>query len=212
MNWLRIDQKRFWQVMALAAGSKLVPISLVLGSGVAYFTATNMVGPLATLCGGLFGGLFYSVLGFFLAGKSSLILNTGLPHLLAGQYLRSQTLWFKIGLPAICMLLFWLNPVGLAAAWYATFWFIPMVIAYFAPRGLFWQALGATFTAHAVGSVIWLYFAAPMLPAQWLSLMTIVPVERICLAAGMVAVYQVTGYIARFGSMVIQAIGRKLKA
>jgi hypothetical protein len=151
-------------------------------------------------------------LGFFLAGKSSLILNTGLPHLLAGQYLRSQTLWFKIGLPAICMLLFWFNPVGLAAAWYATFWFIPMVIAYFAPRGLFWQALGATFTAHAVGSVIWLYFAAPMLPAQWLSLMTIVPVERICLAAGMVAVYQVTGYIARFGSMVIQAIGRKLKA
>lgn len=211
MNWLRFDQKRFWQVVALVAIVKLLPISYVWGSGKACFTATNMVGPLATFYGTALGGLLYSVLGLLLAGKSSLLLNTGLPHLFAGQYLRSSFHWFKIGVPALCMLLFWLNPIGLAAGWYAMFWLIPMVIAYLAPQRLFWQALGATFTAHAVGSVIWLYFAAPMLPAQWLSLMAVVPIERICLAAGMVVIHQVTGSLAQWWCVMAQTASRSLK-
>ena len=66
------------------------------------------------------------------------------------------------------MILFIAHPVGAAAAPYAFYWFIPIFIAMMRNRTLWHDALASTFTAHAVGSVIWLY-TVPMLQLRgWL--------------------------------------------
>ena len=154
LDRLNFNRIAFCQTLCLIVIAKLIPVSHILGSSKACFTVTNILGPLATLFGGLLGGLLYSLVGWIWAGKISLLLSSGLPHLFAGQYWRSESIIFKVSVPLICMLLFWSHPVGLAAGWYATFWLIPVIIAVMKMSGSIWQALGATFVAHAVGSVI----------------------------------------------------------
>jgi hypothetical protein len=50
-------------------------------------------------------------------------------------------------------------------------------VATFYKKNLFLNSLGATFTSHAVGSVIYLY-AFGLTPAIWLSLIPVVFLER----------------------------------
>jgi hypothetical protein len=86
------------------------------------------------------------------------------------------------------MVLFIAHPFGFYAAPYALYWLIPMVIYFSRKKTVFLQALSATFIAHAVGSVIWLYLKA--LPtAVWLGLIPVVIFERLLYATFMTAVY-----------------------
>lgn len=92
---------------------------------------------------------------------------------------------FGILVPAIAMLAFWLHPVGQQAWFYALYWTIP-VIARFLPDRLFLRSLGSTFTAHAVGSVLFLY-TIETAPALWLALIPVVALERGLFALGISA-------------------------
>lgn len=95
----------------------------------------------------------------------------------------------RLGLlvPAAAMLAFWLHPVGQQAWLYALYWLIP-IIAKFLPDRLFFRSLGSTFTAHAVGSVLFLY-TIPSEPGLWLMLIPIVAMERLSFALGISASY-----------------------
>lgn len=85
-------------------------------------------------------------------------------------------------IPLICFCLFNVHPIGSQAWEYSLFWFIPAIAAFF-PSRLFLRSLGSTFTAHALGAVIFLY--AFELPAElWLSIIPVVFVERILFATG----------------------------
>ena len=57
------------------------------------------------------------------------------------------------------------------------------------------KSLGATFVAHAVGSIIWLHLM-PMSSNMWLALIPIVPVERVCFAAAMSGMHYLANYFA----------------
>src|SRR5262249_44654239 len=118
-------------------------------------------------------------------GISQVHLLTGVPTLCASLYLSSTHWAVRVALPTLCMLLFWLHPVGLAAGVYALYWLIPVAVFYTKSRSFFLNALGSTFVAHAVGSVIWLY-TVPMSSAAWLALLPVVAVERLLFATGMV--------------------------
>jgi len=85
------------------------------------------------------------------------------------------------------MVLFALHPVGGQAWVYSLYWLIP-VIATFFPERLAGRALGATFTAHAVGSVAYLYMFQST-PAFWLALIPVVAVERLLFASGISVSY-----------------------
>ena len=50
------------------------------------------------------------------------------------------------------------------------------------------RSLGATFTAHAVGGVLWIY-TIPMTPEIYIALLPIVIVERTLFATGIAASY-----------------------
>ena len=77
-----------------------------------------------------------------------------------------------------CMALFWLHPVGWQAFPYALYWCIPVIVWLFNKKSSFATALGSTFVAHALGSVIFLY-AMPLEPAYWLALIPVVALERL---------------------------------
>jgi hypothetical protein len=76
----------------------------------------------------------------------------------------------------ICIALFLLNPIGRSSWMYSLIWLIPF-FATFGKKRLILNSLGATFTAHAVGSVIFLY-SFGLTPAIWMSLIPVVFIER----------------------------------
>ncbi len=95
----------------------------------------------------------------------------------------------SVAVPALAMLVFWLNPVGQQAWVYALYWTIPILVK-FLPDRLIFRSYGATFTAHAVGSVLFLY-TVPTAPALWIALIPIVAFERTVFALGISATYLV---------------------
>lgn len=103
------------------------------------------------------------------------------PLPLAAWYFGSQFRG-RAGVALVCMVLFILHPIGREAWQYSMYWWIP-VLAVFFPQSLFFRSLGSTFTAHAVGGVVFLY--AFNLPASlWLGLIPVVFVERMLFAGG----------------------------
>ena len=92
-------------------------------------------------------------------------------------------------IPVACMIAFWLHPEGRQAWYYALYWLIP-VLASLKSERLILNSLGSTFTAHALGSVAFLY-AFNLPAAVWLGLIPIVFVERLMFTAGIAASYLV---------------------
>ncbi|MFH1285597.1 MAG: hypothetical protein ABIH99_03355 [Candidatus Micrarchaeota archaeon] len=87
-----------------------------------------------------------------------------------------------------CILLFLLHPTGREVWYFSLFWVIPLIAAYVPRFRLISQALGATFTDHAVGSVMYLYLLN--LPAaMWIAAIPLIPFERGAFAAGIALSY-----------------------
>ncbi len=119
-----------------------------------------------------------------------------LPAICAAIYFGTKSKYVNL-IPLLCIALFIVHPIG-RTVWYypIAFWFVP-VLCSFGKFRLTLNALGATFTAHAVGSTIFLYAFA--LPASvWKSLMTIVPVERLTFAIGIVVSYLVINNLLNY--------------
>lgn len=149
--------------------------------------------PLAGMFGGIEGSLILfaisSSVRFFWSGIVSFhFLAYHIPGLFASLYWAKPHWAFRLLPSVFCLGLFLAHPVGFAAGAYALLWLIPVGIYIFAKQNIFLDALASTFTAHAVGSVIWLY-TVPMTPQDWLVLIPVALVERITFALGMVVAY-----------------------
>ncbi|MEM3362049.1 MAG: hypothetical protein QXV64_03620 [Candidatus Anstonellaceae archaeon] len=88
-----------------------------------------------------------------------------------------------------CILLFIIHPVGQKAWIFSLYWLIPILVILLPSSNVFFRALGATFSQHAIGSVIWLYFVSPANPEFWLALIPIVAIERLVFASGIAFSY-----------------------
>lgn len=171
-----------------------VKVFSVWGAAGQYFTLFQFFGPIA---GGFLGPavgvasvLLAEIASFIWLGKETTTLNVLrlLPMLFAAYYFASwknknNKLAFAVPLAAIS--LFILHPVGQQAWYYALYWTIPLV-AVLLPENLFLRSLGASFTAHSVGGIIWLYFV-PTDAAFWTALVPIVAFERLLFAGGIAA-------------------------
>ncbi len=174
-------------IYALGKLASLLKVSFAVGSFSIFFSLSNCVFPLGGAFGGFFGaagllGLSSVLLVFKKSVSLSYIAYSGIPTFCAGLYWQSGRSYRAI-VPLACMALFWMHPTGFFAAPYALFWVIPFVIA-FKKDSVFLNALGSTFTAHAVGSVLWLY-ATNMPAARWYQLLPNVPLERLLFALGL---------------------------
>jgi hypothetical protein len=172
--------------MVLWALFVLAGQNIHIGFGKATFSWVSIMLPLTFFLFPMGRSLLLSS-GFYLAKPFSITL--GIPTLFASlswsaskQQKSPQDAALHLLLPLTCMLLFCISPVGSTAKAYSLFWCIP--IALFCIRfshpalSITSRALKSTFTAHALGSVIWVYLV-PMTGEQWLALIPIVPLERL---------------------------------
>lgn len=168
------------------------------------FTYFQFLGPVAGgvmgAAGGVFSVLLVAAVNLLLTGQA-----LSLTVVVSALTMAAAVLYFKgngrldVLVPVACILLFWINPNGAEAWYYALFWLIPIAsIAY--RQNLFVRSLGATFSAHAIGSVAYLYaFSIPA--ADWAGLMFVTPVERLMFAAGIaVSYYAVNTVLGAFAA------------
>src|SRR3989344_350617 len=165
-------------ILGLAAFQ--ISISHIIGSS-QNFTLFELLGP----TGGMFlGPILGAISAFFVKALNVIILRQPLDFLTIIRFLPTMLAAVYFGLKQkktaiifpICIILFLLNPIGRQAWMYSLIWLIPFV-ASFGKKRLILNSLGATFTAHAVGSVIFLY-SFGLTPAIWISLIPVVFIER----------------------------------
>jgi len=199
--WILLFQKgrQLGGVIFFYAGIKmaaLLKMSYIIGSEMAFFSATNVLHPIGGKMLGVSGSFLWFVLtcAVRLGSGASMYLSIiyGLPGFCAALYMARSHMLIRLILPLICMILFIVHPVGLYAAPYAFYWLIPVVLYFVNKQSFFKDVLGATFVAHAVGSVAWLYLI-PMPVSYWWGLIPIVAVERLSFATAAVLVY--SGYM-----------------
>ena len=190
----------FARIAAFGISSKLVTgykISFIVGSFSAYFTASNIVMPLSGSFTGIFGSSIIAAVlclwRFSFVSFSPILLVHHIPGLFGAYYWASKSFIIRLLVPLICMLLFVAHPVGREAFVYSFFWLIPIAFYFSKNKNLFKEALGSTLTAHAVGSVIWLY-TVPMISEQWISLIPVVILERLIFATGMVVLHKIISH------------------
>jgi len=177
-----------------------VRVFKVLGSNTA-FTAIEFLGPISVVFLGPIAGILAVVFG---KGLSLSLASIGLFDVgrilampLAALYFAyyKEHKWISL-IPAAAMLLFVVGPNASTAWYYSLYWLIPVAIAYSDTNNLFLRSLGSTFTAHAVGSIAFLYAFAPN-PALWTALVPVVIVERVIFALGISASYVVVSAVLK---------------
>ncbi|MBI5635393.1 hypothetical protein HY993_00325 [Candidatus Micrarchaeota archaeon] len=199
MKGLKQDfSKAVFLVLFVIAGliASRINFSQLLGAPNQFFTLFQFFAPIA-------GGFLGSALGagvivatqladFIFLGKEASLLNLlrVLPLVFAAWYFgsNSKQKW-EVAVPLLAIALFIAHPVG-GQAWFfaAMFWSIPILAKLFFSDNLLAKSLGATFTAHAVGGVVWLY-TLPTTPAFWVGLIPVVVYERALFAAGIAVSY-----------------------
>lgn len=178
--------------------ARSLKVSWIVGSHMAFFSLAHCINPLVGLYAGFSATLLalFIKIGFSWYGTSMTLLPLlvyHIPSFCGALYLNklakeTPSLFTRLAmaaLPAICMALFAAHAVGNGALAYTLFWLIPITLALVPHRNMFAHALGATFTCHAVGSVLWLYTINALSAQAWLALIPVVMVERLFFASGM---------------------------
>lgn len=173
--------------------ARLVPFHWIAGSWSSWFSWSTMMAPVISK----YAGAGWLAL-FFVPIKSASSLTFlmfalhRLPLLASACAYRQRYIAVWIGLPIACMSMFVLHPIGSQAWPYAMYWWIPVVV-WFLKDTIWSRALSASFVAHAVGSVIWLY-TGNISVYVWYGLIPVVIIERLCMASGMIALDLVVFY------------------
>lgn len=183
--------------MSILYAAQWFRISYLLGGATAYFSGINIVAPLAGAYGlSSAAALFFVVRAMLMHGfftcSARILLALHLPTLAAAWCWSFDHVLYRVGVPLTCIVLFLMHPAGLAAPFYAIWWLIPSTL-FFVQRSIFATAVASTFTAHAVGTVLWMY-VHPLSPELYAQLMPIVLVERLVYASGMTLAYYALAY------------------
>lgn len=174
-----------------------IPFTELAGSG-AKFTIYDAFAPIAgSFIGavpGLIAVLLMELANFFMHG--AVVSDAGtiirfLPMLFAVAYFARKGK-FDIIIPIIAIIAWNLNPVGRSVWYYSMFWTIPIFAYFLRDKFLLARSFGATFTAHAVGGALWIWFFN--LPAAvWIALIPVTAIERTIFALGISASFVVVG-------------------
>ncbi len=159
----------------------------------------------APVAGGFFGP-FLGIISVFIVGAANLLIDQTLnlaailhvfPVLFGVWYFASKSKLVNTAIPAIAIIGFLASPIGREVWYYPLFWLIPIVMSFYKEKSVLANALGAAFTTHAIGGLLWIHFFAP--PASvWIGLIPIVIIERAIFAAATAAVYLAVQKIKSF--------------
>lgn len=144
----------------------------------------------------LLHGVYNLLIGVSLIGTLKLL---PLPTTIASSYIwcmrtQSHTTRMMYAVALACTGWICFGTYAPDAILYTAYWCIPIMAAAYAHRSPGVMMLGATFSAHIVGSCIWL-FTTPMTSQQWLALIPIVAIERLTCASLMSLTHYAYTYI-----------------
>lgn len=192
-----MKKKIIFVILFIALGliALQIPFTNIIGGSTTKFSLFDFFAPASGLfIGSIWGAIavaIVKVIEWIVKGSTSMDLFTFIRFFTlaaAAWYFGSKKKYVAI-LPLICMMLFWMHPVGRAAWYYALYWLLPL-IAVFKKDSLALNSLGATFTAHALGSIGFLY-TIPTTPELWTNLVPIVFMERMLMTAGIWVAYPI---------------------
>jgi len=166
-----------------------IPVAQLIGSQVK-FTIYDAFAPVAGSFIGSIPGIiavfFIQFFNFLVHGaqiKDAGTIIRFFPMLFAVLYF-SKKGRVNLIVPALAIAAFIAHPIGRTVWYFSLFWLIPIAAHFFRDRFLLARALGATFTAHAVGGALWIWVFA--LPASvWNSLIPVVIAERLLFTLGL---------------------------
>ncbi len=172
-------------ISSITQVAALVKVSYVFGTITGFFSLSGLIIPAGAASFGLSSVLGASMFAWVIhavISKSILIgLTYQLPTLCASlSFSGSRKLFYGV-IPALCMILFIAHPASIGGQVYSLYWLVPMILGVCRVQSLYLRSLAATFIAHAVGSVIWLY-AGKVSGSAWLALMPVVAIERLVFA------------------------------
>lgn len=187
---------KFFGVFLTVILARLVPFNWIIGSHFSMFSCTSVVAPvIAAQCGLSWVGLFLCSKKIFSTASILLFAGHRLPLFFSARAFQKRELVISIVLPALCILLFIMHSVGMQVWYYSLYWLIPI--------GLYWvkdtewsRALTASFVAHAVGSIVWLYTGS-ITATTWLALIPVVVCERLLLTGAIVICNRVCSKFAQ---------------
>ena len=181
-----------------------IPAAKIIGAE-GSFTLFDFFSPLAVAFIGLIPGLiaiFLTQLANAIVHSSSLleaaVIIRFIPVLFGAIYFASKDKrHFSLFVPIIAIIAFNLHPIGFGAWQYSMFWLIPIIAYFFREKSLLLRSLGATFTTHAVGGVLWLYTFG-LTSEIWLGLIPVVARERLMFGVGIAVSYLVFNNVLNF--------------
>lgn len=182
----------------LGFGLMQIHFTQIIGSNLK-FTLFDFYGPIASgFVGSVWGLIAVILMQISNWALHGFAMDTGtlirfLPMLMATLYFARKNKIILI-VPAIAMIAFWAHPEGRASWYYALYWLIPFAMFFFHEKFIFARAIGTTFTAHSVGSVLFLY-AFNLKAETWLSLIPIVWKERGLMALGITLTFLIFNFI-----------------
>lgn len=94
-----------------------------------------------------------------------------------------------IAIPVIAIIGFNIHPVGRQVWYYSLMWLIPVVSFFLKDKLLLARSLGATFSQHALGGLLFLYLVPGLGPELFVFLIPIVLKERLIYALGISGFY-----------------------
>lgn len=182
-----------------------IKMSFIAGSHRMFFSGINLLFPLlGSFMGTAFSGIY--IFSFFIFKKLTIggAITLGLPTFVAALTFSVMTKnrndWklniynflLRVVLPLSCIALFIAHPQGRDAFLYSSYWLIPVGLYLFEKiknnSSILLKSFSATFLAHAVGSLIWIY-TIPTTSVYWISLIPTVFVERLVFASGISLTY-----------------------
>jgi hypothetical protein len=170
-----------------------IPVAQLEGSKVK-FTIYDAFAPLAGAFIGSIPGvaavLLMQLVNFLVHGAHVQDIGTIIrffPMLFAVLYFARKSR-LNLIVPMLAIAAFVAHPIGREVWYFSLFWTIPLIAYFFRDRFLMARALGATFSAHAVGGAAWIWaFSLPA--AVWDSLIPVVAAERFLFAIGIALSY-----------------------
>ncbi|XOU94950.1 MAG: hypothetical protein ACNFW9_02670 [Candidatus Kerfeldbacteria bacterium] len=172
-----------------------IPFTNIIGSGQKFSVFDFFAPTIGMFLASAWGAISVIVVKLISALVNGQSLDTAtiirfFPLALAALYFGARKYKFIVAtIPLICMALFIMHPEGRGAWYYSLYWLIP-IVAVFNKKSLIMNSLGATFTAHAIGSVAFL-FAFNLPSAVWIGLIPIVFLERMLFTGGIAVSYVV---------------------
>jgi hypothetical protein len=194
-----IFNMKYIALFLLAVIALQIPFAMIFGTN-ANFTLFDFIAPtfgaVAGLSMGIFTVILAQIVNILMHHSIQTVDFLRMVPIIFGVWAFKTNSKFTLVIPLLAIIGFNLHPIGRSAWEYSLLWIIPIVFSFF-ERNTFARAVISTFTMHAVGGVLWVWFFG-LSKQVWLALIPVVITERTEIIMGMTLFYYLWNYLMSY--------------